>query len=172
MTEPRIDYRFRSVTDITVDDLHKMGAEAVGLDIDNTICLDGSMTFIDGLENWIDEVQKAGIQVMIITNAIEPRPGTLAKRLKIRHVSFARKPSGHKLKKAARMMNVDISKLAMIGDQLFADIKAANRCGAIAVRVDPIEGEYRFERFYARRRKKEAPILAEFEKTHGYGVER
>ena len=75
-----------------------------------------------------------------------------------------------KIKKAAKKMGVDISEMAMLGDQLFADVKAANKCGAIAVRIDPMKGETRFPRYYAKRRAKEAPILAEFEKTHGYGV--
>lgn len=68
------------------------------------------------------------------------------------------------------MMGVDITEFAMIGDQLFADIKAANKCGAIGVRVDPLEGETRFKHYYAKRRRKEEPVLAEFQKNHGYGV--
>lgn len=67
-------------------------------------------------------------------------------------------------------MHVDIHELAMLGDQLFSDVKAANRCGAIAVRIDPIPTKSLYPHYYAWKEKREAPILAEFERRHGYGV--
>lgn len=167
---PKIDYRFRRVTDITVDDIKNMGAKAVALDIDNTICFDGTMTFADGIHEWINTVKNAGIPIMIVTNAANPRAGRVAKALNLPYVHLAKKPFSFKLRKAAGKMCVNVTEMAMLGDQLFADVKAANKCGAIAVRVDPMEGETRFPRYYAKRRRKEAPILAEFEKHHGYGV--
>ncbi len=170
MVSPMPKYRFKSVLDITVDDLHKMGAKAVALDIDNTICNDGKENCISGLEDWLKMVQSAGIKVMIISNAIPPRPRRIAERLGLTYLCFARKPFAHKLRKGAKLMGVEIHEMAMVGDQLFADIKAANRCGAIPVRVEPLEGETRFAKYYEKRRAKEAPVLKEFEKFHGYGV--
>lgn len=170
MVSPMPKYRFKSVLDISVEDLHKMGARAVALDIDNTICNDGKENYIDGLEDWLDEVQKSGIKVMIISNAMPRRPKNISKRLGLPYLCMARKPKADKLIKGAKMMGVKIGELAMIGDQIFADIKAANGCGAIPVLVDALEGETRFPIFYANRRRKEKPVLAEFEKLHGYGV--
>jgi predicted HAD superfamily phosphohydrolase YqeG len=67
------------------------------------------------------------------------------------------------------MMGVKINEFAMVGDQVFADVMAANDCGAIAILVDALTGKTRFPIFYATRRRKAAPIIAEFEKSHGYG---
>ena len=53
-------YRFKCVLDVTPADLQKMGAKAVGLDIDNTLAPDGTMKFIDGAKEWIDNIQDAG----------------------------------------------------------------------------------------------------------------
>ncbi len=170
MVSPLPKYRFKSVLDITIEDLHKMGARAVALDVDNTICNDGKENCIEGLEAWLEKVQSAGIRVMIISNAIPPRPRRIAERLGLPCLCFARKPLAHKLRRGARLMGVEIGEMAMVGDQLFADVKAANRCGAIAVRVEPLKGETRFAKYYERRRAKEAPVLKEFEKLHGYGV--
>ncbi len=167
---PKIDYRFKCVTDITPDDLRKMGAKAVGLDIDNTICFDGTMNFAEGITEWIEEIKNADFPIMIITNATNPRAGRVAKALSLPYVHLAKKPFSYKLRIAAKRMGVNVTEMAMLGDQLFADVKAANKCGAIAVRIDPMEGETRFPRYYAKRRRKEAPILKEFEKNHGYGV--
>lgn len=168
---PKIDYRFKKVTDITLEDIGKMGAKAIGLDVDNTICFDGTMNFAEGISEWVETVKNAGIPIMIITNATEPRAGRVAKKLGLPYVHLAKKPFSYKLRIAAKKMGVNVTEMAMLGDQLFADVKAANKCGAIAVRIDPMLGETRFAMYYARRRKKEAPILAEFEKNHGYGVE-
>lgn len=163
-------YRFKSVLDITVSDLHKMGAKAIALDIDNTICNDGKDNCIEGLEEWLKNVQDAGFKVMIISNAVGKRPRRIAERLGLAVLSFARKPSPKKLIKGARLMGVKTEETAMIGDQLFADITAANRCGAIPVHVNPLKGETRFALHYSRLRRKEKPIIAEFEKLHRYGV--
>ncbi len=169
-SSPMPKYRFARVTDITIEDLHKMGAKAVALDIDNTICNDGKTECIEGLPQWIEKVKSAGIKIMIISNAIPPRPQKIAKSLELDCLCYARKPFAHKLIKGAKLMGVNTNEMAMVGDQLFADIKAANRCGAIAVRVEPLEGETRFKKYYEVRRKKEAPVIAEFEKLHKYGV--
>lgn len=169
MVSPMPKYRYKSVLDIKVEDLQKMGAKAVALDIDNTICNDGKQNCIEGLEEWIANVQNADIRVMILSNAMPRRPKNIAKRLGLPYLSMARKPKSHKLVKAAEMMNINISELAMVGDQLFADVMAANDCGAIAIRVEPLEGETRFKKFYEKRRAKETPVLEEFEKSHGFG---
>ena len=169
MASPLPKYRYKSVLDIKIEDLQKMGAKAVALDIDNTICNDGKENCIDGLEEWIKEVQNAGIKVIILSNAMPMRPRRIAKRLGLQYLAMAKKPKAHKLIKAAEMLNIEIQELAMVGDQLFADVQAANACGAIAIRVEPLEGETRFKKFYEHRRAKETPVLAEFEKLHGYG---
>ena len=57
----------------------------------------------------------------------------------------------------------------MIGVQVFADVMAANNCGAIPILVDALLGKTRFPIFYATRRRKAMPIIAKFEKLHGYG---
>ncbi len=169
MISPMPKYRYKSVLDITVEDLHKMGAKAVALDIDNTICNDGKTNCIDGLTEWISAVQGAGIKLMIISNAMPRRPKLVAERLGLPYLAMARKPKAKKLIEGAKMMGVEIHELAMVGDQLFADIQAANACGAIAIRVEPMEGETRFKLYYAHRRAKETPFIEKFEKEHGFG---
>lgn len=163
-------YRFRSVLDITPDDLRKMGAKAVGLDIDNTIAPDGTLKFIDGAQEWIDSVRAAGFPVTIVSNDTIFRVGPIAKKFGLPFVSLSMKPYTNGLYRAAKRMRVDITELAMLGDQLFSDVKAANRCGAIAVRIDPIPMKSLYPHYYAWKEKRERPILEEFEKLHGYGV--
>ncbi len=163
-------YRFKSVLDVTPADLQKMGAKAVGLDIDNTLAPDGTMKFIDGAKEWIDNIQDAGFPIMLISNGTILRVAPIAKKFGLPYVSLSMKPFTRGLLRAAKRMGVEITELAMLGDQLFSDIKAANRCGAIAVRIDPLPMKSLYPLYYAWKEKREQPILAEFEKLHGYGV--
>lgn len=164
-------YRFRSILDITPSDLHKMGAEAVALDIDNTLAPDGTFHYVDGAEAWVQSIVAAGFPVTIVSNGSFVRVLPIAKHFKLPYICFSGKPKPKGLLKAAEKMGVPIEKVAMLGDQLFSDIKAANACGAIAVRTDPTTGRNLYPLFYKWNYKREAPILKEFEKTHGYGVE-
>ncbi len=164
-------YRFKRVTDISAGDLRKMGAKAVGLDIDNTIAPDGKFQYIDGIREWVKEITEAGFPITLISN------GTLIRVLPVSrylgglpftHMSL--KPFPHALKRAARRMGVDISELAMLGDQIFSDIKAANLCGAIPVRIDPIPIKSLYPHYYDWKSRREEPYIKAFEEKHGYGI--
>lgn len=163
-------YRFHSVLDVTPEDIRKMGARAIGLDIDNTIAPDGTFKFLKGVEHWLDTMRKAGIPVIIISNGTVFRAGPIAKKFGLPYVCVAAKPKPKGLLRAAAKLGVPIEKLAMLGDQIFSDIKAANRCGAIAVRIDPMPAKSLYPHYYAWKAKREEPIIKEFEKLHGYGV--
>ncbi len=164
-------YRFSSVLDITPDDLRKMGAKAVGLDIDNVIAPDGTFRYLEGIREWVDGILAAGFPITLISNGTLMRVLPVVKFLGgLPFIHLSRKPSPRALIKAAKRMGVDTCELAMLGDQLFSDIKAANRCGAIAVRVDPIPAKSLYPHYYKWKAKRERPTLEEFEKLHGYGV--
>ena len=164
-------YRFRFVTDITPDDLRAMGAKAVGLDIDNVIAPDGTFKYADGVKEWVASIKEAGFPIMLISNGTLMRIMPVVKYLdNLPFIHLSRKPSPRALIKAAKKMNVDISALAMLGDQIFSDILAANRCGAIPVRIDPLPGKSLYPHYYAWKAKREEPYIKEFEKNHGYGV--
>ncbi len=169
MVSPMPKYRYKSVLDISVEDLNKMGVKAIALDIDNTICNDGRTNCIEGLVDWLKTVQDDGIKAMIISNAMPRRPKIVSKMLNLPYIANAKKPKSHTLVKGAEMMGVKVNELAMVGDQIFADVMAANDCGAIAILVDALPGKTRFPIFYATRRRRAMPVLAEFEKLHGYG---
>ena len=151
--------------DVSPEELRKMGAKAVGLDIDNTIVPDGTFNFLPGVREWAQSIISAGFPVMLISNGTLMRVLPASKHLGgVPFVHLSRKPSARGLLNAAKRMNVEISELAMLGDQLFSDIKAANKCGAIPVRIDPIPAKSLYPRYYRWKDKREKPILDEYEK--------
>ena len=174
MTDNRIlmpRYRFRTLTDITPDDLRKMGAKAVGLDIDNVIAPDGTFRYLEGVREWVDGILAAGFPITLISNGTLIRVVPVSKYLGgLPFVHLSCKPHPRALLTAAKRMGVEINELAMLGDQLFSDVKAANRCGAIPVRIDPMPAKSLYPHYYEWKARREKPILEEFEKIHGYGV--
>ena len=164
-------YRFRSILDVTPQDLGNMGAKAVGLDIDNTVAPDGTLKFLPGAKEWIESTVKAGYPVMLISNGSIFRVRTVSKRLgSVPFVHLSGKPSPRGLIKAAKRMGIDITELAMLGDQLFSDIKAANRCGAIPVRIDPMPGKSLYPHYYKWKEKRERKYIEAFEAVKDYGT--
>ena len=95
-------YRFHSVLDVTPEDIRKMGARAIGLDIDNTIAPDGTFKFLKGVEHWLDTMRKAGIPVIIISNGTVFRVGPIAKKFGLPYVCVAAKPKPKGLLRARR----------------------------------------------------------------------
>lgn len=164
---PRL--RFRSVLDITPEDVKALGAKAVALDIDNTICPDGKFICIRGVKKWLKSFADAGIPVITVSNCTLPRMLPFYIFLRLPFIHLARKPKTRALLKAAKKMNVNISELTMIGDGLFKDVLAANKCGAIPIRTDPLPAKTTlYPHYYAKKQKAEENFIkqhaAEFEK--------
>ncbi len=129
-------YFFDKLTDITAADISAMGAKAVAIDIDNTCSYDFGLKPFSSARSWVRGILDAGMPVVILSNTYEWRAKRMAERLcGIPYISKAEKPSEKGYIRAAKTAGVDISELAMIGDQLFTDVQGANGAGAISVRV-------------------------------------
>ena len=154
--------RFESVLDISPEYLQSIGASAVALDIDNTLCPDGKFRCIDGVRDWLAAFADAGIPVTIVSNCTFMRMIPFALYLKLPFVHLAKKPKTRGLIKAAGMMDTEINKIAMIGDGLFTDVAAANMCGAIPVRTDPLPWNTTlYPRYYKRKQQAETDFIKE-----------
>ena len=158
-------YRFSSVCDITVRDIEKIGVKGLLLDIDNTLIYDETLTPLPGVREWIKKMSDAGIPMAIVSNAIPPRVYVTAKKLGIRHYIYsAKKPRPDGLLRAAEKLGLNISELAMVGDQLKTDMFAANTAGAVAVFTDRARDEKIFKFYFKKARAGEKELLEEFER--------
>ena len=154
------DYFYNRLVDITPTDLQKMGAKAVALDIDNTVAVDALYRIFDGVPDWIRQTTAAGFPVMILSNTWAWRAKYISGKLgHIPYIPYADKPDAKNFFKAAEMLGVDISELAMIGDQLFTDIRGANNVGAISMLVRPRHREILLFFHYLRTRRTEKKYL-------------
>ncbi len=158
-------YRFKSVCDITTDDIKAMGVDGLLLDIDNTLIYDETLRPLPGVREWLEKIHANGIRTAIVSNAIPLRVKPVAKKLGIKYYIYsAKKPRPDGLLKAADMLGLPINRLAMVGDQLRTDMLAANTAGAVAVFTDRARDEKIFRLYFKKARAGEKELLQEFER--------
>ena len=163
-----IKYMFREIHDITPEVVREMGLEAILFDLDNTTVKDATLSTIPGAIAWIKSLKDAGIKVAIVTNTPHIRAFWFSKTFGVKFHAFAKKPLPLGLIRMSRKLQVPLEKIGMVGDQVFTDVAAANRCGAVPILVDPVENKWFWKNHYKKNRIKEKPIREAFLKEHGY----
>lgn len=159
-------YFYNRLTDITPAALAAMGAKACALDIDNTVTYDGAYFLPHGVRAWVRSLQAAGIRVILLSNTYTHRARFIAKQLGgVPYLAHAGKPRPEGFYAAARRLGVAPGEIAMIGDQLYTDIKGANLAGAIPVRVRLRRRELLRYFYYKKLRREERNYLI----SKGYG---
>ncbi len=127
---------YDSITDISPEDIFRMGGTAVGIDLDNTAVYDSTGILFPGVKEWLKKIQDAGLPVVIVTNTYNIRAKAISKKLGgLPFVADADKPDVKCFEKAVGITGTELSGFVMIGDQLFTDVQGANNAGAISVRV-------------------------------------
>ncbi len=137
-------YRFNCILDITAEDLKSAGAKLVLLDADNTLSLHGSQQPISGIAEWIEEIKKNGIELVIISNNSESRIKPFAEKLGLPFIYKGAKPLPKGFKKACKMFGVLPEESAVIGDQIFTDVLGGNLIGAKVFLTEPLGPETDF----------------------------
>ncbi len=132
------DYYFRSVVGITPEFLRERGITALLLDVDNTLCKDEDPDMAPGVRDWLDTMRSHGIKMCIVSNNRHERVQPVAAALCLQFVHKSAKPSRKGITKAAGLLGAQLSQCAMVGDQIFTDIAAANRAGVMAILVHPV----------------------------------
>lgn len=132
------DLYLDSVKNISVTLLRKNNIDALILDVDNTL-IDYYRNLIDGAEKWCEELKDEGIKCIIVSNSNKKdKVEDVAKKLDIDYVMFAKKPLKSGFKKALKKLELEPSKVAVVGDQLFTDVLGAKRMNMFSILVKQI----------------------------------
>lgn len=148
------DLIINSVFELTEDILHKLGINAIILDVDNTLRAQGTLSPYKGVLEWIETMKRADIKMTIASNNFSANVAPFAKKLNLDFVSMSCKPLPIGLKKAVNKFGLDKKQVAIVGDQIFTDILGGKLTGITSILVFPFVKEpgiaWKFKRFMER----------------------
>ena len=162
MKKLKPDLIYQGVPYISYEELKEKGVEGILLDVDNTL-IDYTKTLSQEMIDWVYNAKKEGFKVCILSNSNKmEKIIPISEKLGIKYISFAKKPAKSGYLKASKLLDLEVDKLAMIGDQVFTDVLGANRVGMTSIYVEPInKKEYWYTKW---KRPIESLVLACFKK--------
>lgn len=131
------DY-FKRVEEITYEYLQEHHIQGLILDVDNTL-IDYHENLSQEVASWIEEMKQKQIRLMIVSNSLSQRKiKTVAEKLDIEYIHFARKPLKRGFKKAQKELGIAREHIAVVGDQIFTDVMGGNRMKMYSILIEPI----------------------------------
>ena len=159
ITETDVDFAFRKTVDITPAFLKKHGIKGLILDVDNTLTTHDNPVPADGITEWLENMKKNGIKLIIVSNNHAERVRKFADPLGLDFVSDSGKPLKRGYTAAMKKMGLSPEETAAVSDQLFTDVWGANLAKVRMLYVEPMELEPKSKRFIRFKRVLEKPFL-------------
>jgi len=131
----------KDIYSINYQKLKKRNIKNLLFDIDNTIASNEEKTPNKKVIELFDNLKKQGFNLYIITNSLKHRALTYGNKLNIKTYYFSIKPLSKNYLKLIKENNLKKEECAAIGDQLFTDIKGANKLNILSILVDPIDSK-------------------------------
>ncbi len=132
------NFKAKSLFEIDLNFYKELDIKYLFCDLDNTLDLYTQKIPSEHVINFVKELNKNNINLIICSNNNKKRVMKYAKILKVDFIYNSFKPFTFKTKKFIKKMNIDISKSLFVGDQLLTDIKCGNRLGMKTLYVDEI----------------------------------
>ena len=156
------DLFVKSIFTLDVDWLKEKGIKGVLLDIDNTLITHKQKIPDEKVVELIEFFNKNGIQTAIVSNATKRRVDVFNEKLGLYARYRAFKPSNRGFLKAMTKLKLIPEETAVIGDQLFTDVRGGNRLGLTTILVEPLDVNepitVRFKRILEKMLVKQKPI--------------
>lgn len=128
---------FVSFKDVTVDFLKENKIDAILLDVDNTVSPPSSKQIYEGVQDWLSEVKKSGVEVVICSNNFKKRVYPFAESIGLDCVAMSLKPLPFGFIRAKKKLSVNPKNALVVGDQIFTDILGAKLAGMKSVLLVP-----------------------------------
>ena len=115
-----------SIFEIDLSFYEKLGIKYVFADLDNTLDSYKQATPLERAKNLKEELERHGIELIIVSNNTGARVQKYSKELGVRHFSSLAKPFAFRITKIMKRANIRPESVIMIGDQIVTDISCAN----------------------------------------------
>lgn len=129
-------YIFSKITDISPDFLVKHDVRLLLMDFDNTMMPYTTNTPTEELLDWLKGMESAGIQLCIVSNSKKSRVPDFSKTYGIPCITRANKPGIRGIRQAIELFREPNA--ALVGDQIYTDVLAANLAGIPSIIVKSI----------------------------------
>ena len=126
-----------SVLEIQPDMLRALGVEGLLLDLDCTLLDYHGDSFRPEVVSWVQQMVREQVRLCVMSNGRAKRVRPLAERLGVQCVAWACKPLTFGLRAGMRKLGLDRTRVAMVGDQVFADVLAGRLAGVYTILVRP-----------------------------------
>lgn len=148
----------RRITDVTAEDLHRLGARAVLLDVDNTLTTHDAPDLDIAVRQWLTDMQNEGFLLIIVSNNSAERVEPFAQSIGLPFIAHGRKPLPTGYRAAATALGIPLRECIAIGDQIFTDVMGANLAKISSVLLEPIQPEVE-QKFIVFKRKIERLLM-------------
>lgn len=129
-------YIFSKITDISPEFLVGLQVRLLLMDFDNTMLPYTTNEPTKELLDWIEKMRSSGIHLCIVSNSKKSRVPLFSQTYGIPCITHAKKPGTKGIRKAIEQFKEPNA--ALVGDQIFTDVLAANRAGIPSIIVRSI----------------------------------
>ncbi len=136
----RPDLVLEHVTDLTPELAEELGVRGLLIDIDCTLMPHGGWSVPEEVRRWLRALADAGVRLHLVTNARRKRSQHIAASLELPCVARAAKPFPWRTRRALEALALAPDEVAIVGDQLFADVMVGKLLGLKAILVKPYPG--------------------------------
>ena len=135
----KVAFHAKSIYDIDPQFFLDLKIKAVVTDLDNT--LDPADVFDPAprAKALVEELQKLGLRVLILSNNTEERCGQYCRELAVPYLSSSFKYWAFRIRKFLKKQGLAVEDCLFIGDQIYTDTLGGNRLGALTCYVETID---------------------------------
>lgn len=126
------------LTDLTPELLQSKGIDFLMLDFDNTIVPYTTEIPLYETGQWLREMLDSPIGICVVSNSKRSRVVDFCKARDIPCITHSRKPFRKGIRECRDRFGLDLSRTAMVGDQIYTDVLGGNCAGCVSILVKPI----------------------------------
>jgi uncharacterized protein len=123
---------------LSSDTLKQQHISHLLLDIDNTIIPHDEPLADESARNWLNQLQQAGITIILISNNKLPRVKQFAQDVGLPFYASALKPLAGTYQRIMKDYQLDAQQVLCMGDQLMTDVWGAHNAGLRVVWSKPL----------------------------------
>ena len=131
-------YRADAITDVTVEDLHRLGIRLLMLDFDNTIVPYTTNEPTPEMLAWLKNMLASDVQICVVSNSHNDRVKIFCKQYGIDCITHAKKPFSKGINECLQRYGLPKTQCALAGDQIYTDTLGAGCAGIRSILVRAI----------------------------------